>query len=52
MKGPFKKYRMNRCKDCKYLFNKGNIYCCQRGGYLDGIKIICFNKSKNKEKSK
>ena len=44
MKGPFKKFRKKRCKDCKYLFNKGIIYCCQRCGYLEGIKIICFKK--------
>lgn len=45
MKGLFIKARMKRCQNCKYLFNKGIMFACERSGYyIEPVKYICLKK--------
>lgn len=49
MKRPFKKLRKKRCRKCKYLYESGNIFACNKSNlYIEPEKVICF-KFKRKE---
>ena len=49
MKGPFKKLKKKRCKDCKHLFKIDNMFACYKSEiYIEPVKLIGF-KRKTKE---
>ena len=47
MKGPFKKLKKKRCKDCKHLFKIDNMFACYKSEiYIEPVKLICFKRKK------